>query len=126
MSSKCKNMFYSQENIVKVGPAIDLNTGKASLKAKPIEDTHVNGSLGKNDAIPAADQGRQEIEVNSMQIKDSNKVHTFYIIYLVVVSDEIKSEGHMQSSSCLRETRTREINRDSTGSYRKMSPGSNL
>ena len=126
MSSKCKNMFYSQENIVKVGPAIDLNTGKASLKAKPIEDTHVNGSLGKNDAIPAADQGRQEIEVNSMQIKDSNKFHTFYIIYLVVVSDEIKSEGHMQSSSCLRETRTREINRDSTGSYRKMSPGSNL
>ena len=72
MNSKCKNMFYSQENIVKVGPAIDLNTGKASLKAKPIEDTHVNGSLGKNDAIPAADQGRQEIEVNSMQIKDSN------------------------------------------------------
>ena len=58
---------------MKVGPAIDLNTGKASLKAKPIEDTHVNGSLGKNDAIPAADQGRQEIEVNSMQIKDSNK-----------------------------------------------------
>ena len=57
---------------MKVGPAIDLNTGKASLKAKPIEDTHVNGSLGKNDAIPAADQGRQEIEVNSMQIKDSN------------------------------------------------------
>jgi len=28
----------------------------------------------------------------------------------------------MQSSSCLRETRTREINRDSTGSCRKMSP----
>ena len=57
---------------MKVGPAIDLNTGKASLKAKPIEDTHINGSLGKNDAIQAADQGRQEIEVNSMQIKDSN------------------------------------------------------
>ena len=48
------------------------------------------------------------------------------MIYLVVLSDEIKSQGHMQSSSCLRETRTREINRDSTGSYRKMSPGSNL
>lgn len=118
-------MFYSQENIVKVGPAIDLNTGKASLKAKPIEDTHINGSLGKNDATPAADQGRQEIEVNSTQIQDSN-FHTFYIIYFVVLSDEIKSQGHMQSSSCLRETRTREINRDSTGSCRKMSPGSTL
>ena len=117
-------MFYSQENIVKVGPAIDLNTGKASLKAKPIEDTHINGSLEKNNATPAADQGRQEIELNSTQIKDSN--NTFYIIYLVVLSDEIKSQGHMQSSSCLRETRTREINRDSTGSCRKMSPGSTL
>ena len=72
-------MFYSQENIVKVGPAIDLNTGKASLKAKPIEDTHINGSLGKNDATPAADQGRQEIEVNSTQIKDSNNSSILFI-----------------------------------------------
>ena len=43
---------------------------------------------------------------------------------MVFVTDEIKSQGHMQSSSCLSETRSREINRDSTGSCSKISPGS--
>ena len=37
--------IHYQDNIVKVGPAIDENTGKASLKAKPILDnTEDNGS----------------------------------------------------------------------------------
>ena len=41
----CKIYVHYQENIVKVGPAIDENTGKASLKAKPILDTKEdNGS----------------------------------------------------------------------------------
>jgi len=61
-----------EENIVKVGPAIDLNTGKASLKAKPIEDTHVNGSLGENDATPAAEQGTTDRELQSTS---RSKVH---------------------------------------------------
>ena len=46
-------LYNNQDNIVKVGPAIDENTGKASLKAKPIWDSKEDGgsqNCTENDA----------------------------------------------------------------------------
>jgi len=75
-----------EDNIVKVGPAIDENTGKASLKAKPILDnTEDNGSqnyalnvstdhIGKNTATLKKNNSSNESRRHTTRLSTRNQI----------------------------------------------------